>query len=130
MVNPISVPETYTTGGMYSQAVSSNGLLFIAGQVGLDKDGNLVGKGDITAQTEQVMKNLEATLKAAGCTFKNVIRISIFLLNLEDRPKFHEVRKRYFKDHQPASTLLVVKSLANPDFLVEVEAIAELPSEH
>lgn len=128
MVGHISVPETYGTGGLYSQAVSSNGLLFISGQVGLDKDENLVGKGDITAQTEQVMKNLEATLKSAGCTFKDVIRISIFLLNLEDRPRFHEVRKRYFKDSQPASTLLVVKSLANADYLVEVEAIAELPS--
>jgi reactive intermediate/imine deaminase len=112
---------------MYSQAVSSKGLLFIAGQVGLDKNGDLVGKGDIVAQSEQVMKNLEATLKAAGCTFSDVIRISIFLVNLEDRPKFHEVRKKYFKDNLPASTLLVVNSLANKDYLVEVEAVAELP---
>jgi reactive intermediate/imine deaminase len=127
MVDRINVPDTYATGGMYSQAVSSKGLLFIAGQVGLDKNGDLVGKGDIVAQSEQVMKNLEATLKAAGCTFSDVIRISIFLVNLDDRPKFHEVRKKYFKDNLPSSTLLVVNSLANKDYLVEVEAVAELP---
>jgi 2-iminobutanoate/2-iminopropanoate deaminase len=73
-----------------------------------------------------VMRNIKATLQAAGCTFNDVIKISIFLVNLEDRPKFHEVRKKYFTGEQPASTLLVVKSLANKGYLVEVEAVAEL----
>lgn len=127
MVEYVNVENTYATGGLYSQAVKAKGLLFISGQVALDKAGNLVGKGDITFQTQQVMENLKATLEAAGCTFKDVIRISIFLANLDDRPKFHEVRKRYFKQSLPASTLLVVKSLANKDFLVEVEAVAQLP---
>jgi len=127
MVEYVNVEATYATGGLYSQAVKSNGLLFISGQVALDKNGNLVGKGDITAQTQQVMENLKATLEAAGCTFKHVIKISIFLINLGDRPKFHEVRKRYFKESLPASTLVVVKSLANKDWLVEVEALAQLP---
>lgn len=127
MVEYVKVENTYATGGLYSQAVKANGLLFISGQVALDKEGNLVGKGDITLQTQQVMENLKATLEAAGCTFKDVIRISIFLANLDDRPKFHDVRKRYFEQNLPASTLLVVKSLANKDFLVEVEAVAQLP---
>ena len=127
MVEYVNVENTYATGGLYSQAVKADGLLFISGQVALDKEGNLVGKGDITLQTQQVMENLKATLDAAGCTFKDVVRISIFLANLDDRPKFHEVRKRYFKQNLPASTLLVVKSLANKDFLVEVEAVAQLP---
>ena len=127
MVEYVNVENTYATGGLYSQAVKANGLLFISGQVALDKEGNLVGKGDITLQTQQVMENLKATLDAAGCTFKDVIRISIFLANLDDRPKFHDVRKRYFEQHLPASTLLVVKSLANKDYLVEVEAVAEVP---
>jgi reactive intermediate/imine deaminase len=127
MVEYVKVENTYATGGLYSQAVKANGLLFISGQVALDKEGDLVGKGDITLQTQQVMENLKATLDAAGCTFKEVIRISIFLANLDDRPKFHDVRKRYFKESLPASTLLVVKSLANKDFLVEVEAVAQLP---
>jgi reactive intermediate/imine deaminase len=128
MVEYVKVENTYATGGLYSQAVKANRLLFISGQVALDKEGNLVGKGDITLQTQQVMENLKATLEAAGCTFNDVTRISIFLVNLEDRPKFHEVRKRYFKDSLPASTLLVVKSLANKDYLVEVEAIAQIPA--
>jgi reactive intermediate/imine deaminase len=127
MVEYVKVENTYATGGLYSQAVKANGLLFISGQVALDKEGNLVGNGDITLQTQQVMENLKATLEAAGCTFKDVIRISIFLANLDDRPKFHDVRKRYFEQNLPASTLLVVKSLANKDFLVEVEAVAQLP---
>jgi reactive intermediate/imine deaminase len=127
MVEYVNVENTYATGGLYSQAVKADGLLFISGQVALDKEGNLVGKGDITLQAQQVMENLKFTLEAAGCTFKDVVRISIFLANLDDRPKFHEVRKRYFKQSLPASTLLVVKSLANADFLVEVEAVAQLP---
>ena len=125
MVERVRVDATANTGGLYSQAVKSNGLLFISGQVALDKSGNLVGH-DIATQTDQVMRNMKATLEAAGCTFSDVIKISIFLVNLEDRPKFHEVRKRYFTGEQPASTLLVVKSLANKDWLVEVEAVVEL----
>ena len=125
MVERVRVDATADTGGLYSQAVKSNGLLFISGQVALDKNGNLVGH-DIATQTDQVMRNMKATLEAAGCTFNDVIKISIFLVNLDDRPKFHEVRKKYFTEGQPASTLLVVKSLANKDWLVEVEAVAEL----
>jgi len=125
MVERVRVDATANTGGLYSQAVKSNGLLFISGQVALDKSGNLVGH-DIATQTDQVLRNMKATLEAAGCTFNDVIKISIFLVNLEDRPKFHEVRKRYFTGEQPASTLLVVKSLANKDWLVEVEAVVEL----
>lgn len=112
---------------MYSQAVSSNRLLFISGQVGLDKDGNLAGN-DIESQTEQLMKNLEAPLSSAGCAFKDVIKISIFWVNLEDQPKFHEVRKRYFKDSLPASTLLVVESLANKDYLVVGYMLPDTPA--
>ena len=126
MVDRLRVEGTSDTEGLYSQAVKWNGLLFISGQVALDKNGNLIGK-DIATQTDQVMKNLKATLETAGCTFDDVIKISIFLVNLDDRPKFHEVRKKYFTEGQPASTLLVVKSLANKDYLVEVEAVAELP---
>ena len=125
MVERVRVDATADTGGLYSQAVKSNGLLFISGQVALDKNGNLVGH-DIATQTDQVMRNMKATLEAAGCTFNDVIKISIFLVNLDDRPKFHEVRKKYFTEGQPASTLLVVKSLANKDWLVEVEAVVEL----
>ena len=127
MVERVRVDATADTGGLYSQAVKSNGLLFISGQVALDKNGNLVAH-DIATQTDQVMRNMKATLEAAGCTFNDVIKISIFLVNLEDRPKFHEVRKKYFTGEQPASTLLVVKSLANKDWLVEVEAVAQLPT--
>lgn len=125
MVERVQVDATSDTGGLYSQAVKSNGLLFISGQVALDKNGNLVGR-DIATQTDQVMRNIKATLEAVRCTFDDVIKIAIFLVNLDDRPKFHEVRKRYFTGEQPASTLLVVKSLANKDYLVEVEAVAEL----
>jgi len=126
MIERVLVDATADTSGLYSQAIKSKGLLFISGQVGIDKSGKLVSH-DISTQTDQVMKNLKATLKAAGCTFDDVIKISVFLVNLDDRPKFHEVRKKYFTEGQPASTLLVVKSLANKDYLVEVEAVAELP---
>ncbi len=127
MVERVRVDATADTAGLYSQAAKSNGLLFISGQVAVDRSGKLVGH-DIATQTDQVMKNLNATLEAAGCTFNDVIKISIFLVNLEDRPKFHEVRRKYFTGDQPTSTLLVVKSLANKEYLVEVEAVAQLPA--
>jgi len=126
MVERVRVDTTADTGGLYSQAVKSNGLLFISGQVAHDRNGKLVGK-DIETQTNQVMMNIKATLETAGCTFDDVIKITILLVNLDDRPKFHEVRKKYFTGGQPASTLLVVKSLASKDYLVEVEAVAQLP---
>ncbi len=112
-------------GGGYSHAIKAGNTVYLAGQVGLDRQGSLVGKGDIEAQADQVYQNVVAVLKAAGLSFKDVVKVTTYLTRSEDIPKVRAVRARYFPTSEPpASTLVVVSGLANPDFLIEVEAIA------
>ena len=120
----LKISNIHTTWGLYTHAIRANGFLFISGQVALDETGAVVGKGDIRLQTEQVMKNLQKILRAADATFDDIIKIRIHLLNLDDRAVFHEVRKKYFKENLPVSTLVIVNSLVDKNLLVEVEAIA------
>lgn len=124
VIQPATVHATQAFA--YSQAVRMGDLLFVAGQVPYDVNGNLVGKGDMRAQTEQVFKNLEAVLKAAGSGLDKVGKLTVFITKLEHRLIVHEVRSRVFGKvgHFPASTLAVVTSLALPDWLVEIEAVA------
>ncbi|HYA28169.1 MAG TPA: RidA family protein [Acidobacteriota bacterium] len=110
----------------YSQAIQTSGgkLLFIAGQTASDKDGNVVGKGDIKAQTEQVYANLKAALKAAGGTFDNLVMTTTYIVDREYREGYNEVRRQQFKKSSPTSTLVIVKGLAHPDYLIEIAGIA------
>jgi reactive intermediate/imine deaminase len=110
----------------YSQGVKvkGNSLIFISGQVSTDKRGNLVGKGDIKAQTKQVFENLKAMLKVGGATLQDIVKLTIFLKNIEDFPAFAEVRSQYLIEYFPATSLVAVDSLVNKDWLVEIEAIA------
>lgn len=109
----------------YSHAVRMGDLIFVSGQVGRDREGRLVGP-DIRAQTEQAFKNLQAILEAAGSGLHKVGKVTVFTTKLEHRPIIHEVRSRVFKEvgHLPASTLAVISSLALPEWLVEIEAVA------
>jgi len=123
----VAVQGIHKTTG-YSHAVRATGAtLYIAGQIALDPGGTLVGKGDITAQAVQVFENLKAVLSASGATFRDVVKLTVFATDLAYRPKIAEVRGRYISDEFPASTFLVVSSLASPDYLLEIEAIASLP---
>jgi reactive intermediate/imine deaminase len=115
-----------TSGYAYSHAVRMGDLIFVAGQVAIDPQGNLVGKGDVRQQTEQVFRNIEAVLNAAGSSMGKVGKLTVLTTRLEYRVTIHEIRSRIFGafGHFPASTLAVVTSLANPDWLVEIEAVA------
>ncbi len=121
-------PETVhdTTAFAYSHAVRMGDLIFVAGEVPRNRSGDLVGKGDVRAQIEQVFENLKAVLEAAGSGLDKVGKVTVFTTSLEYRPVIHEVRSRIFREvgHLPASTLAVVTSLADPDWLVEIEAVA------
>ena len=99
--------------------------MFISGQVALDENEQVVGT-DIETQTNQVMKNIQKILEAENATFDNIVKIRVNLVHLEDRPGFHKVRKQYFKENLPASTLVIVTSLVDKKLLVEVEAVAYL----
>ena len=110
--------------GPYSQAaVSPHGAVFLSGQIPLDPDTGALVEGDIGAQTERVMKNLEAVLEAAGCTFENVVRCGIFLTDLGDFAKVNEVYGRYFPAHPPARSTVQVSALPK-GAKVEIDCIA------
>ena len=112
----------------YSQGILNSGgkLLFIAGQTAADKDGNVVGRGDIKAQTEQVFANLKAVLKTAGGTLDNLVMTTTYITDREYREGYNEVRRRQYKKNPPTSTLVIVKGLANPDYLIEINGVAVL----
>ncbi len=111
-------------GRGYNHVIKAGNTIYVAGQVALDKDGNLVGKEDITAQAEQVFKNLQAALAAAGASFQDIVKINTYLTQRDDLAKLREVRSKYFAGEPPASTLVFISGLAMPEFLIEVEAIA------
>ena len=123
----ITAPEAKPVA-TYKMATRQEGgqLLYISGQVARDTDGNVVGKGDMRTQARQVFQNLRQVLQAAGGDFKDLMKITTYITNIEDFPAVVEVRSAVFQGELPASTLIVVKSLFNPDFLIEVEGVAAI----
>jgi len=121
------VPNTMPRSVGYSQVATVTGgtIVFVAGQVALDKSGNVVGKDDFRAQVQQVFENLKAAMEAAGGTFDDVIKLNSYVLDLSHLPEFREVRDKYVNvKNPPASTAVQVPRLFRPEFLVEIEAVA------
>ena len=111
----------------FSHVVEVRGgrTLYIAGQLALDKDGNLVGRDDFRAQVEQIFKNLKARLEEGGATFKDVVKLNYYLTDASDMQAFRETRNSYINlENPPASTFVVVKRLVREEYLIEIEAIA------
>ncbi len=120
-------PEGLLKPPGYTHVVIAGNTVYISGQVSADEKGVVIGKGDIRAQAEKVFSNLETCLHSAGLTFPDVVKINTFIVNLkpEDLAVVREVRKKYLpQENPPASTLVGVTALANPDFLLEIEAVA------
>lgn len=121
IINSIDAPAPI---GPYSQAVKHGNTLYISGQIALDaKTGNLVGGGDIKAETHQVMKNLKAILAAAGLDFTHVVKSSIFVKDLGNFGAINEVYGEYFKSNPPARETVEVSRLPK-DVQVEISCIA------
>jgi reactive intermediate/imine deaminase len=110
----------------YTDAVQFNDLLFISGVAPLDGESRLVGGDDVVAQTRQVFKNLKQILATAGIGFSNILRVTVYLTDVNDRTRINPVRVEYFGDTRPASTLIGVAQLAVPGMKVEIEAIAAM----
>lgn len=112
----------------YSQGILAVGgkLLFIAGQTASDKDGNVVGKGDIEAQTHQVFKNITAVLEEAGGSLDNLVMTTTYITDRKYREGYNRVRQQYYKKNSPTSTLVIVTGLASPDYLIEINGVAVL----
>jgi 2-iminobutanoate/2-iminopropanoate deaminase len=115
----------------YSHVVTVSGtgkIVYIAGQLARDIDGNCVGKGDMRAQMEQTFKNLDRCLKAAGATWTDVVKTNTFVTDFDEFQKCGDVRMRYFGVATPTSTTVGVTRLAGPDFMIEIEAVAVVNS--
>jgi enamine deaminase RidA (YjgF/YER057c/UK114 family) len=128
-ITRINPPELGTPPG-YSQVVdvSAGRIIFIAGQTALDRDGNVVGKDDFAAQAEQVFSNLAIALEASGCTAANLVKLTVFLTDMDNLASYREARSRFFASvtppAAPAVTLVEVSKLYGADFMIEIEAIA------
>ena len=115
----------------FSQGVISpqGRLVVVAGQVALDLKGKVIGKGNPATQTRAALENMKAVLAEAGATLEHVVKLTVFLTNMDDLPKVQEVRARYFPSDPPASSTLSISQLVNPDLLVEIEALAVVPED-
>jgi len=128
-IRRINPPELGTPPG-YSQIVevSTGRMIFIAGQTALDRDGNVVGKNDFPAQAEQVFQNLAIALQASQCTPANLVKLTVFLTDMDNLGRYREARNRFFASvtppAAPAVTLVEVSKLYGADFMIEIEAIA------
>jgi reactive intermediate/imine deaminase len=111
----------------FTDAVLAGGFLYVSGIVAVDGEGRLVGGEDVVAQTRQVLANMRAVLEAAGCRFEDVVKVTIFLTDIDDRPKINPLRQEAFADARPASTLVEVPRLAVDGAKVEIECVAVVP---
>jgi 2-iminobutanoate/2-iminopropanoate deaminase len=111
-------------GSPTSKAVRAGDFIYISGMMPWDKDRRVVGVGDVKAQTRQVLKNMDAMLRAAGGSLKNVVKINFFLTDIRDKSAIWDVRKEMFGETRPASTLVEVVHLVDQLSLLEVEAVA------
>jgi enamine deaminase RidA (YjgF/YER057c/UK114 family) len=117
------------TGYTHVVEVTTGRPVYISGQVALDGAGELVGPGDVAAQARQVFENLQAALGSVGAGFEQVVKLTFYLVDATQMPAVREVRDRYVDTAQPpASTAVEVRRLVRDDLLVEVEAVAILPS--
>jgi 2-iminobutanoate/2-iminopropanoate deaminase len=128
-----SNPDTVAAPmGTYSQAVRVDTAdavwIHVSGQIAIDLEGNLVGPGDVRAQTRQVFENLRAILAANGATFADVVKIGTYLTTLDDLAGMREVRGEYLIAEPPASTAVQVVALVVPDALIEIDLVAVVPA--
>lgn len=122
-------PEGLVRPGVYTPVVVAQAgrTIYISGQVPQNEKGELVGRGDLLAQAEQVYRNIALALKGAGATFNDVVKLNVYVVSYkpEYRDLLHQIRQRYVsKENPPASTLIGVQALARDGFLIEIEAIA------
>lgn len=121
-IQPDGLPKPPT----YSQVIRAGNTVYIAGQIACDENGQVVGRGDVAAQTTQVFENLKRALASVGTDFSHLVKITTYLTDPRLREGMAQVRNAYVGDARPTSTLLIVAGLASPDYLLEVDAIAVL----
>jgi len=120
------LPELGEPVSHYTDAVSFGQLLFVSGRLGIDPESQAV-PDDVVDQARIVFANIGRVLEAAGASFADVLKVTVFLTDINDRPKVNPVRREFFGEHRPASTLVEVSRLVRPEAKIEVEAIAGIP---
>ena len=123
----VRVPDVCEPISHYTDAVRFGNVLFLSGMVGVDAKGRVIGKGDVVAQARATFENMKRILEAEGASFADVLKVTVYLRNVEDRARINPVRAEFFGDARPASTLVEVSKLVAPELLIEVEAVAGLP---
>lgn len=127
-INPPQLCPTH--GWTHVATVSGGKTVYVSGQVSVNERGEVVGPGDLRAQTTQAFENVRLALAAAGATFQDVVKTNLYVVGLkpEHVPIIREVRSQYVReDHPPVSTLVGVSALVGPEWLIEIEAVAVLP---
>jgi enamine deaminase RidA (YjgF/YER057c/UK114 family) len=134
MNNPITHlnPDGLSKNPAFSQVVTTHGAgktVYIGGQDAVNAAGEIIGKGDVAIQTEQVMKNLQTALSACGGSFNNLVKLSIYMVHGQNLYAAFQVSQKFLGElkNPPAVSVLMVAGLANPDFLIEVDATAFIP---
>jgi len=122
----LALPDAAAPISHYTDAVRFGNLLFISGMVALDAQSDVVAPGDVVGQAEFIFASIGRLLEQAGGSFANVLRVTVYLLDVADRTRINPVRQKFFGTTKPASTLIGVRELALPGLLMEVEAIAGL----
>jgi 2-iminobutanoate/2-iminopropanoate deaminase len=113
----------------HATAIEAKGkLVFISGMTARHPDGSITGIGSIDAQTRQVCENLKAAVEEAGGTLDDIVRVDVYVRNMEHFEAIHKVRREYFTGIAPASTMVEVSKFVSPDYLIEINAIAVLPN--
>ena len=123
----ISTTRIGSPNGHFSQATMTEArgkLVFISGMTARNAKGEVVGIGDIDAQTRQVCENIKAAVEEAGGTLDDICRVDVYVRNIEHFDAIHRVRREYFKSPAPASTMVEVTKMVNPNYLIEINAIA------
>ena len=115
--------KTYSHGVI----VEAGRTLYVAGQTSRDAQGNVVCKGDAAGQTRQVLENMKKVIEGAGGRMEDVAKTTVYITDIKHREAVGRVRQEFFTGDPPANTLLVITALADPAFLVEIEAIVPLP---
>ena len=123
----IRVPGMAEPISHFTHVVKAGGFVFVSGAVAIDGAGKLVGGDDVVAQTRRVHENLKACLAAAGASFADVCKVTVFVKNVDDREKINTVRKEYFGASRPTSTLVEISRFVRDGILVEIDAIAVVP---
>lgn len=113
-------------GGVFSTAIEAPAgrTIYVSGLTSRNKEGVVVGKGDVKAQTETILQNMQTILAEAGSNMGDIVKLTVFIRDMELFDQIHDIRREYFEEPYPASSMVEVSMLADPDLLIEIEAVA------